>query len=75
MTKNEREKISSCVAQFVENMSADSVVIMWTEVTKESTKAKCASWGNQFAIKQMVIDLASQYIDDGDPTEDKGKTK
>jgi predicted SpoU family rRNA methylase len=75
MIKAEREKVSTCVAQFVENMNADSVVILWTEVAKESTKAKVASWGNQFAIKQMVIDLASQYINGEDPDEKKGKAK
>jgi len=75
MIKAEREKVSACVAQFVENMNADSVVILWTEVAKESTKAKVASWGNQFAIKQMVIDLAGQYINGDSPDENKWKAK
>jgi|GEM_PF-3405604 len=75
MTESERRKVSACVAQFVENMSADSVVILWTEVAKDSTKAKVASWGNQFAIKQMVIDLANEYDDGNDPAIKKGRTK
>ena len=75
MIKSEREKVSACVAQFVKNMNADSVVILWTEVDKDSTKAKVASWGNQFAIKQMVLDLADEYAGGDDPAEKKGKTK
>lgn len=75
MIKSDREKVSACVAQFVENMNADSVVILWTEVAKDSTKAKVASWGNQYAIKQMVIDLANEYDGGDDATEKKGKAK
>jgi len=75
MTENESRKVSQCIAHFVEDMNADSVVVLWTSIEKDSTKAKVASWGNQYAIKQMVIDLAAEYDVDDDAKPKKGKTK
>ena len=53
--------IREIVARFVEEANADSVVVMWTSNTKIGTKAKITTWGNQFAIRDMIKTASDDY--------------
>lgn len=54
--------VRDLIARFVEDISADSVCVLWTECGKDSTKAKIASWGNQFAIRDMIKTANDDYV-------------
>ena len=54
--------IREIVARFVEEANADSVVVMWTSNTKIGTKAKITTWGNQFAIRDMIKTASDDYM-------------
>ena len=53
--------IREIIARFIEEANADSVVVMWTSNTKIGTKAKISSWGNQFAIRDMIKTASDDY--------------
>jgi hypothetical protein len=53
--------IREIVARFVEEANADSVVVMWTSNSKIGTKAKITTWGNQFAIRDMIKTASDDY--------------
>lgn len=54
--------IREIVARFVEEANADSVVVMWTSNSKIGTKAKITTWGNQFAIRDMIKTASDDYM-------------
>ena len=53
--------IREIIARFIEEANADSVVVMWTSNSKIGTKAKISSWGNQFAIRDMIKTASDDY--------------
>ena len=53
--------IREIIARFVEEAHADSVVVMWTSNSKIGTKAKITTWGNQFAIRDMIKTASDDY--------------
>ena len=53
--------VREIIARFVEDANADSVVVMWTNINKVSTRAKIASWGNQFAVRDMIKTASDDY--------------
>lgn len=53
--------VREIIARFVEDANADSVVVMWTSINKVSTRAKIASWGNQFAVRDMIKTASDDY--------------
>lgn len=53
--------IREIIARFIEEANADSIVVMWTSNTKIGTKAKISSWGNQFAIRDMIKTASDDY--------------
>ena len=53
--------VRDIIARFVEDANADSVVVMWTSINKVSTRAKIASWGNQFAVRDMIKTASDDY--------------
>ena len=54
--------VREIIARFVEDANADSVVVMWTSINKVSTRAKIASWGNQFAVRDMIKTASDDYM-------------
>ena len=54
--------VREIVARFVEEANADSVVVMWTSNSKIGTKAKITTWGNQFAIRDMIKTASVDYM-------------
>ena len=59
--KRELKAMRDLIAGFVEQANADSVVVMWTSNSKIGTKAKITSWGNQFAIRDMIKTASDDY--------------
>jgi len=53
--------VRDIIARFVEDANADSVVVMWTSISKGGTKAKIASFGNQFAVRDMIKTASDDY--------------
>ncbi len=53
--------VRAMIGQFVEDANADSVVVLWTSTGKAGSKAKIASWGNQFAIRDMIKTASDDY--------------
>jgi len=53
--------IREIIARFIEEANADSVVVMWTSNSKIGTKAKITTWGNQFAIRDMIKTASDDY--------------
>lgn len=53
------------VAQFVEESGADSIIVLWTVGTRDSTAVRMASWGNQIACRAM-LDYATEAYDSQD---------
>jgi hypothetical protein len=64
-TSDEEKRVAlavrEIVARFVEEANADSVVVMWTSNSKIGTKAKITTWGNQFAIRDMIKTASDDY--------------
>ena len=42
------------MASFIEMLSADAVVVLYSWSAKKSTKARMIAWGNTFATKGML---------------------
>ncbi len=59
--KRELKAVRDLIAGFVEQANADSVVVMWTSINKIGTRAKIASWGNQFAVRDMIKTASDDY--------------
>ena len=59
--KRELKAVRDLIAGFVEQANADSVVVMWTSINKVGTRAKIASWGNQFAVRDMIKTASDDY--------------
>lgn len=59
--KTETQLCRDLIAQFVEDLNADSLVVMWTSVGKDQTSAKIATWGNQLAVRDMVRQANLEY--------------
>lgn len=59
---NTNKQVRDLVAQFVEDVNADSVVVMWTTVSKDITTAKVCTYGNQFACKAMTKAMHDEYV-------------
>jgi len=59
--KTETQLCRDLIARFVEDLNADSLVVMWTSVSKEQTSAKIATWGNQLAVRDMVRQSNLEY--------------
>ncbi len=53
--------VREMIGRFVEDADADSVVVLWTSTGKDGSKAKIASWGNQFAIRDMIKTASDDY--------------
>ena len=53
--------VREMIGRFVEDADADSVVVLWTSTGKSGSKAKIASWGNQFAIRDMIKTANDDY--------------
>ena len=49
------------VAQFIENEGADSVVVLWSQSAKVGSIAQMVSWGNQFAVRDMIRSANDDY--------------
>ena len=63
MTNNNTNKVvRDLVAQFVEQVGADSIVVIWSEVGKDLTSSKCVTFGNQFACRAMVKTMHDDYV-------------
>lgn len=60
--KNKDSATRNIVAQFVEELNADSVIVMWTTVSKDITSAKVVTYGNQFACRAMVKAMHDDYV-------------
>ena len=56
--------VRNVIGQFVEDMGADSVVIIWSSCEKEATRSHIATWGNQFAVRDMIKTANDDYIID-----------
>ena len=61
MSNNERAA-RNIVAQFVEEVNADSIIVIWSEVGKDTTSSKVVTFGNQFAVKAMVKAMHDDYL-------------
>jgi hypothetical protein len=59
---NTNKQIRDLVAQFVEQVGADSIVVIWSEVGKDLTSSKCVTFGNQFACRAMVKTMHDDYV-------------
>ena len=59
--KRELKAVRDLIAGFVEQANADSIVVMWTSINKIGTRAKIASWGNQFAVRDMIKTASDDY--------------
>ncbi len=59
--KRELKAVRDLIAGFNEQANADSVVVMWTSINKIGTRAKIASWGNQFAVRDMIKTASDDY--------------
>lgn len=59
--KRELKAVRDLIAGFNEQANADSVVVMWTSINKVGTRAKIASWGNQFAVRDMIKTASDDY--------------
>ena len=57
----ETRVVREMIGRFVEDADADSVVVLWTSTGKAGSKAKIASWGNQFAIRDMIKTASDDY--------------
>ena len=53
--------IREIIARFVEEANADSVVVMWTSNSTIGTKAKITTWGNHFALRDMIKTASDDY--------------
>ena len=76
MTNNNTNKVvRDLVAQFVEQVGADSIVVIWSEVGKDLTSSKCVTFGNQFACRAMVKTMHDDYVLAEMNARDTGKKK
>ena len=57
----EPKSLREIVGRFIEDMGADAVVVLWTETTKDGSKSKIVSWGNQFAVRDCIQTAANEY--------------
>ena len=62
MTADKDAAARNIVAQFVEEVNADSIIVIWSTVGKDTTSARVVSFGNQFACKAMVKAMHDEYV-------------
>jgi hypothetical protein len=75
MSKDNNKSVRDLVAQFVEQIGADSIVVIWSEVGKDLTSSKCVTFGNQFACRAMVKTMHDDYVISEMNARDDGKKR
>lgn len=53
--------LRNCIGQFVEDANADAVAVIWSSTNRNGTTGRIATWGNQFALKSLILKEADNY--------------
>jgi hypothetical protein len=61
MADEQTTAVRNIIAEFVESLGADSVIVLWSENVRDGTRAKVASWGNQLACRDMIKSANDDY--------------
>jgi hypothetical protein len=71
--ENRRQVENRLMASFIEMLSADAAVVVYTWTKEKKTQARLVSWGNLFATKGLVEWAYTETFDDMD--EEEGETE
>jgi hypothetical protein len=60
--------VRNLIAQVQEDIGADAVVVIFTQTKRNASHCSFVTYGNEFACRQMVEEMADSYDGDGFPS-------